>query len=65
MVWEQHCASLWSPEKAWSRISSMAEVDLLLALCNQCVSVVTSEVKVRSYNFRWSVAHQKPLILIE
>lgn len=65
IVRKQHCMSLWSPGKTWSKISSIAEVPLLLDLCNRCLSVVPGEVRVRSYNFCWSVARHKLLILTE
>lgn len=65
MVWEQHCRTLWSPENASSKSSGVAGVALLPGLCNQHLSVVLSEVKFRSFNFYWSVAHHKLLILIE
>jgi len=43
----------------------MPEVAWLLGRCSQRLSVVPSEVKVSSYNFCWSVAHHKLLILIK
>lgn len=38
---------------------------MLLDLCNQRLSVAPGEVRVRSYNFCWSVARHKLLILTE
>lgn len=51
--------------KGLSQEFCTAEAGLLLGVCNQCLSVVLSEVKVRWCHFYWSVAHHKLLILIE